>query len=193
MPEASALRPNSALPAPIALAQAPADWSRYEGMRLTLPGPLTVTGNDDLLRQGALDVSFAGRLVHATERHAPGVEAEAMAAANAAARVRLDDGTVCNVLRMSNEWLHVATGDTAPPTKGAEWSGVYFSELYGYLHIVQDGNTITGKWQLEQPDLRFPLLREIDVVSLTAPPVPLGSTRSEGTRTRLDLAGRWSP
>ena len=80
------------LPAPIALAQAPADWSRYEGMRLTLPGPLTVTGNDDLLRQGALDVSFAGRLVHATERHAPGVEAEAMAAANAAARVRLDDG-----------------------------------------------------------------------------------------------------
>mgnify|MGYP000334768827 FL=1 len=53
--------------------------------------------------------------------------------------------------------------------------------------------TITGKWQLEQPDLRFPLLREIDVVSLTAPPVPLGSTRSEGTRTRLDLAGRWSP
>lgn len=39
-------------------------------------------------------------------------------------RVRLDDGTMRNVLRMSNEWLHVATGDATPPAKGAEWSGV---------------------------------------------------------------------
>ncbi len=29
---------------------------------------------------------------------------------------------------------------------GGEWTGVYFSELYGYLHIVQDGNAISGKW-----------------------------------------------
>lgn len=29
---------------------------------------------------------------------------------------------------------------------GAEWTGVYFSELYGYLHLVQDGNAISGKW-----------------------------------------------
>jgi hypothetical protein len=32
------------------------------------------------------------------------------------------------------------------PTGGA-WTGVYFSPLYGYLHIVQDGNAITGKWE----------------------------------------------
>jgi len=80
------------LPAPIVLAKAPADWARYEGMRLTLPGPLTITDNEPLLWQGALDVSFAGRLVHATERHAPGADAQAMATANAAARLRLDDG-----------------------------------------------------------------------------------------------------
>lgn len=30
--------------------------------------------------------------------------------------------------------------------EGGEWTGVYFSELYGYLHIVQDGNAISGKW-----------------------------------------------
>lgn len=30
--------------------------------------------------------------------------------------------------------------------EGAEWNGVYFSELYGYLHLVQDGNAISGKW-----------------------------------------------
>lgn len=29
---------------------------------------------------------------------------------------------------------------------GAEWTGVYFSELYGYLHVVQEGNTVSGKW-----------------------------------------------
>lgn len=29
---------------------------------------------------------------------------------------------------------------------GASWTGVYFSELYGYLHIVQDGNAVVGKW-----------------------------------------------
>ncbi|MEJ7733490.1 MAG: hypothetical protein WKG00_30380 [Polyangiaceae bacterium] len=29
---------------------------------------------------------------------------------------------------------------------GADWSGVYYSELYGYLHIVQDGNAVSGKW-----------------------------------------------
>ena len=29
---------------------------------------------------------------------------------------------------------------------GADWTGVYFSQLYGYLHLVQDGNTVSGKW-----------------------------------------------
>lgn len=30
--------------------------------------------------------------------------------------------------------------------EGADWTGVYYSELYGYLHLVQDGNAISGKW-----------------------------------------------
>jgi hypothetical protein len=29
---------------------------------------------------------------------------------------------------------------------GAEWNGVYFSPLYGYLHILQDGPNVSGKW-----------------------------------------------
>jgi hypothetical protein len=36
--------------------------------------------------------------------------------------------------------------------EGGEWTGVYFSELYGYLHIVQDGNSISGKWQRPHKD-----------------------------------------
>ncbi|AUX49032.1 hypothetical protein SOCE26_105770 [Sorangium cellulosum] len=30
--------------------------------------------------------------------------------------------------------------------EGADWTGVYYSELYGYLHLVQDGTAIEGKW-----------------------------------------------
>jgi hypothetical protein len=43
------------------------------------------------------------------------------------------------------------SGKTAEVTPGdmpsdASWTGVYFSELYGYLHLVQDGNAVAGKW-----------------------------------------------
>lgn len=30
--------------------------------------------------------------------------------------------------------------------EGADWTGVYYSELYGHLHLVQDGNAVSGKW-----------------------------------------------
>lgn len=30
--------------------------------------------------------------------------------------------------------------------EGGDWTGVWYSELYGYLHLVQDGNAISGKW-----------------------------------------------
>ena len=31
--------------------------------------------------------------------------------------------------------------------EGAEWTGVYYSELYGHLHLIHEGDTISGKWQ----------------------------------------------
>jgi hypothetical protein len=40
----------------------------------------------------------------------------------------------------------VATVSAGEMPSGAKWTGVYFSELYGYLHVVQDGNKIVGKW-----------------------------------------------
>lgn len=30
--------------------------------------------------------------------------------------------------------------------EGGDWTGVWYSELYGYLHLVQDGTVISGKW-----------------------------------------------
>ncbi|MEQ9324064.1 MAG: hypothetical protein RIF41_33175 [Polyangiaceae bacterium] len=29
----------------------------------------------------------------------------------------------------------------------ADWSGVYYSPLFGHLHMVQSGNLVEGKWQ----------------------------------------------
>jgi len=29
---------------------------------------------------------------------------------------------------------------------GGDWTGVWYSELYGNLHLVQDGNAISGRW-----------------------------------------------
>lgn len=30
---------------------------------------------------------------------------------------------------------------------GADWTGVYYSPLFGYLHLEQEGNLVTGRWQ----------------------------------------------
>ena len=49
-----------------------AGWERYEGMRLRITVPLTVSGNHNLTRQGELIASFDGRLVQPTVLAAPG-------------------------------------------------------------------------------------------------------------------------
>jgi predicted extracellular nuclease len=78
--------------APARISAAPADWERYEGMRLHIDAPLTVTGNDGLMRFGELITSFEDRRFAPTERAAPGPAAEALAAENARVMLRLDDG-----------------------------------------------------------------------------------------------------
>jgi len=69
-----------------------ADYERYEGMWLRFESPLTVSGNDGLLRFGELHVSFGERLRQPTEMHPPGAEARALAAAQARRSLILDDG-----------------------------------------------------------------------------------------------------
>ncbi len=36
--------------------------------------------------------------------------------------------------------------------EGGDWTGVWYSELYGYLHLVQDGTAISGKWMRTHKD-----------------------------------------
>ena len=55
------------LPAAVELAEPPADWAALSGMRVRLPGPLAVSGNDGLLRFGELLLAFGDRLYAPTE------------------------------------------------------------------------------------------------------------------------------
>lgn len=81
--------------APIVLQKAPdsmAGWESLEGQWVRIPGPLSVVGNENLLRNGELLASFDGRDFVATERSAPGLAAEAISNDNLRTRILLDDG-----------------------------------------------------------------------------------------------------
>ncbi|WP_372017311.1 ExeM/NucH family extracellular endonuclease [Pseudoxanthomonas sp. 10H] len=72
----------------------PADWERLEAMAVRIEAPLAITGTDALHRFGELAVSFDGRPWQPSERARPGSDAHAaLAAANARARLLLDDGS----------------------------------------------------------------------------------------------------
>jgi len=76
------------------LAAAPAalaDWERLEGMWLRMSVPLTVSGNDNLLRYGELQATFGSRQFHPTERHPPGAQAKVAQDGNLRRRLVLDD------------------------------------------------------------------------------------------------------
>jgi hypothetical protein len=36
--------------------------------------------------------------------------------------------------------------------EGGEWTGVYFSPTYGYLHLVKEGSSLSGKWRTAAGD-----------------------------------------
>lgn len=39
-----------------------------------------------------------------------------------------------------------------PMPEGGEWPGVYYSQIYGYLHILADGNGANGAWRTTAGD-----------------------------------------
>ncbi len=68
------------------------DLERYEGMLVTLRGPLTVSQNYFQARYGQLTLSVGGRMETPTNRFRPGAQAAALAEENARRRIVLDDG-----------------------------------------------------------------------------------------------------
>jgi predicted extracellular nuclease len=93
--EATDVAPLGRGAAPVTtLAAAPAtaaDWERLEGMWLRIAAPLTVSGNDALLRWGELQVSFGARQFQPSEQHPPGAQARVAEADNLRRRLTLDD------------------------------------------------------------------------------------------------------
>jgi hypothetical protein len=47
-----------------------------------------------------------------------------------------------------------AVAEVKPGSMPAEgkWRGVYYSTIYGYLHLVTDGNSVSGKWRNAEGD-----------------------------------------
>lgn len=85
------------------------DLERYEGMLVTLRGPLTVAQNFFLGRYGQATLAAGGRLETPTNKHRPGPDAQALADANARARILLDDGTS---IQNPNPTPYIGTGNT---------------------------------------------------------------------------------
>jgi uncharacterized protein len=69
------------------------DLERYEGMLITINGPLTVAQNFFQGRYGQMTVAVGGRLETPTNRFRPGAQAQTLANENARRRIVLDDGS----------------------------------------------------------------------------------------------------
>ena len=46
--------------------------------------------------------------------------------------------------------------------EGGDWAGVYYSQLYGYLHILADGRAANGAWRTTAGDAYGEMSGEID-------------------------------
>lgn len=51
--------------------------------------------------------------------------------------------TGCGGSGSSGKTANVKSG---PMPDGGSWTGVYYSPLYGWLHLVEQGDTVNGKW-----------------------------------------------
>lgn len=55
--------------------------------------------------------------------------------------------TLCACGGTSSQQPKMAAVKPGNMPAGATWDGVYFNAVWGYLHIVTDGNSFKGKWR----------------------------------------------
>ena len=55
----------------------------------------------------------------------------------------------CNGAGGKAKTANVTPGDMP---EGADWTGKYFDQVYGYFHLIQEGKTVSGKWERPQKD-----------------------------------------
>lgn len=56
----------------------------------------------------------------------------------------------------------VANPKAGPLPEGGDWAGVYYSQLYGYLHLLADGSAVNGAWRTTAGDAFGELNGEVD-------------------------------
>lgn len=103
----------------LALAAAPADWERLEGMRVRIDAPLYLAETRELDKRGRVQASIGGRLWQPTERAIAGSdEARAIATDNARRSLYLESRT------WPPETAHARTGSRIAQASGViDYSG----------------------------------------------------------------------
>lgn len=119
------------MPRAIRITAPPADWERYEGMRVRIAAPLTVAGTHRLERDGELLVNFGERLRTPSDAVAPGDAARAMAADNARRTLRVDDGSTAD--RPETVWFLPNNADLRSGSRVTRLEGVVDQRGGGYL------------------------------------------------------------
>ncbi len=118
------------LPAPIVLRTPPADWERYEGMRVRIAAPLTVAGTHRLEKYGELLLNFGDRLRTPSDVAMPGEAVRARATDNARRTLRIDDGSTAE--RPGAAWYLPAEGTPRTGTRVTGLEGLV-DQRGGYL------------------------------------------------------------
>ena len=106
----------------VAIAAPPADWERYENMRVRIAAPLTVAGTHRAGKYGEMIVNFGERLRTPSDAVAPGDAARALAADNAHRMLRLDDGS--DAEQPASVWYLPNTGLPRTGTRLSKVEGV---------------------------------------------------------------------
>ncbi len=106
----------------VAIATPPADWERYENMRVRITAPMLVAGTHRAEKYGELMVNFGDRLRTPSDAVAPGDAARALAAENARRMLRLDDGS--DAERPASVWYLPRTGLPRTGTRLSKVEGI---------------------------------------------------------------------
>lgn len=114
----------------VVIATPPADWERYENMRVRIAAPLTVAGTHRAEKFGELMVNFGERLRTPSDAVAPGEAARALAAENARRMLRLDDGS--DAEQPASVWYLPKTGLPRTGTRLTKVEGILDQRSGGY-------------------------------------------------------------
>lgn len=144
----------------------------HEGMLVRFAQPLTVTEHFQLGRYGTITVS-SGRLWQPTQRHAPGPDAQALAAANARNRLLVDDGSDAQNPDPIVFGIDGASLTAARPLR----AGDEVRELTGVLLYTKGGQAnAPAAWRLQARHTTAAPPRFSARNARSASPAPVGGT-----------------